>query len=243
MSSHNTKPFDKSYKGIKKPRTCLECNIKFISYQAIPSKYCGWNCLNKAKGTAQQKRCRNCHKEFNFAPSQLNAYKGAGKYCSRKCSYERQVKITATKPPPDKYGRTRRKADLEWQRAVRERDDSTCRRCGIYDKHIDTHHINTRAQRPDLKHEVTNGICLCRKCHAWVHFNPIEAGDKGWLGGVSYEIARLDKRKLAMKRPRLGENKACLTCGTLSYFPPSRADRKYCSAQCYFVAKRLHSQG
>lgn len=191
MPSHNTKILDSSYRGTKKPRTCVVCGTQFISYQAIPSKYCGYICLNSATKTKVVRKCRTCGNEFDFAPSQLKAYSGAGKYCSRECSYKGIVKETATKPTKDKWQRTSRKADKEWQLAVRQKDNYTCRRCGVFQLYIHTHHVATRSTRPDLKHVVANGICLCNSCHSWVHHHPEESYKSGWLSREKYEAKSL----------------------------------------------------
>src|SRR5690606_12829242 len=103
-------------------------------------KYCSLVCNGVARRTIESRRCMNCEKEYLFKPSQLNAYRNAGKYCSRKCAYEKRVSLTAKLPSNDKYQRTKRKADREWQLAVRERDEYTCKRCGIFQQYIHTHH-------------------------------------------------------------------------------------------------------
>src|SRR5690349_23829038 len=59
--------------------------------------------------------------------------------------------------------------ETRFKREVRERDSYTCQfpGCGHVDKHIDVHHKAKRSQRPDLRFEVSNGLCLCRKHHDW----------------------------------------------------------------------------
>lgn len=129
----------------------------------------------------EERTCRNCQGTFMFAPSQVKSYPNAGKYCSRICGYDYRVKKNATRPSDDKYERTRRKADVDWQLAVRLKDDYTCQRCGIREMYIHTHHKATRGARPDLKHVVDNGICLCAPCHKWVHHHPDISYEQGWL--------------------------------------------------------------
>lgn len=81
---------------------------------------------------------------------------------------------------------------IRFKREVRERDNYTCQfpGCGHYDKHIDVHHKAKRSQRPDLKHDVSNGICLCRKHHTWTDHNHDKAVELGLLDVTSYELAR-----------------------------------------------------
>ena len=73
---------------------------------------------------------------------------------------------------------------------MREKDQYACQRCGKVEKYIHTHHVAPRGRRPDLRHDVNNGKCLCNSCHSWVHEHPIEATACGLLSGDSYELAR-----------------------------------------------------
>lgn len=91
-----------------------------------------------------------------------------------------KLKSTSTKSTEDK----------KWQLAVRLKDDYTCQKCGIRQDFIHTHHVATRSRRPDLKHEVSNGKCLCFTCHEWVHNNPKEATELGLLSIETYELVR-----------------------------------------------------
>jgi hypothetical protein len=82
--------------------------------------------------------------------------------------------------------------ETKFKREVRERDNYTCQfpKCGHVDKHIDVHHKAKRSQRPDLRFEVSNGICLCRRHHGWTDFHHDEAVSMGLLDVTSYELAR-----------------------------------------------------
>src|ERR1051325_118369 len=86
-------------------------------------------------------------------------------------------------------------ADLKWAKAVRERDNYTCRwpGCGFYSQHIHAHHIHTRRQRPDLRHDPANGAALCNEHHDRLHHTEEgrrEARELGLLGTETYEKAR-----------------------------------------------------
>jgi len=57
-----------------------------------------------------------------------------------------------------------------WRRAVYQRDNYTCQRCGLKGvrKHpIEAHHIKAFALYPELRFEVNNGITLCKECHKY----------------------------------------------------------------------------
>lgn len=183
----------------KVSRTCVQCGTVFEIHQCRfrtslgAGKYCGRACSDLGRRTRCIRNCRHCGTEFKVSPSQFKAYKGAGKFCSRKCAYAGMVVSCASKPIKDRYGRSNRKADKEWQAAVREKDGSTCQKCGVYDKHIHTHHVAPRSRRPDLRHVVENGKCLCGSCHLWCHYHPIEATAMGLLSDASYERAKREK--------------------------------------------------
>jgi len=56
-----------------------------------------------------------------------------------------------------------------WRQAVLLRDNWQCQDCGRIcgnkrEAHAD--HIIPVSQRPDLRHEVSNGQCLCHSCHS-----------------------------------------------------------------------------
>ena len=62
--------------------------------------------------------------------------------------------------------------------------DQQCARCGQGGANI--HHRTLRSQAPkDAVHRVENLLLLCGTgttgCHGWVHANPAESYDNGWL--------------------------------------------------------------
>ena len=63
-------------------------------------------------------------------------------------------------------------ADERWKLAILELDDYTCQRCGA-NTCLDAAHIQSRATDPELRHDPTNGITLCRSCHELFHDNPV----------------------------------------------------------------------
>ena len=171
-------------------KLCKNCGKEFevYPYRAITAKVCSYACngaLKKKKGRIKRK-CGFCGKTFLALRSQV--MHRAAKYCSRQCGYDGMVAITRKKPIKDKYGRSRRKDDLKWRKEVRERDNYTCRRCGVWQKYIHAHHVAMRSRRPDLKLDVENGICLCNSCHTWVHNNVAQATEEGYLSTEKYEL-------------------------------------------------------
>jgi hypothetical protein len=62
-----------------------------------------------------------------------------------------------------------------WRRAVFERDNYTCQRCGDNQGgNLTAHHVKEAELYPELRHDIANGVTLCEQCHATVHGNPVK---------------------------------------------------------------------
>jgi len=55
----------------------------------------------------------------------------------------------------------------KWSRLIKVRDQATCYMCGLKLGlgEVEAHHIFPKAKFPELALELSNGICLCWKCH------------------------------------------------------------------------------
>lgn len=63
-----------------------------------------------------------------------------------------------------------------WRRTVFERDGFKCRTCGAKG-YVVAHHIKGFREYPELRFEPTNGLTLCRSCHAKVHSGTVSLND------------------------------------------------------------------
>lgn len=61
---------------------------------------------------------------------------------------------------------------------IRERDGWKCARCGSTWE-LDIHHRFARSGGTD--ESAANRVVLCRACHRWVHGNPVQARQQGWI--------------------------------------------------------------
>ena len=52
-----------------------------------------------------------------------------------------------------------------WRKAVFQRDNFTCQKCGKKNTRLNPHHIKSWAEYPKLRFEITNGQTLCEECH------------------------------------------------------------------------------
>ena len=57
----------------------------------------------------------------------------------------------------------------DWRKAVYERDDFTCQKCGKRGGKIHAHHIEDYATNPRLRIDMNNGITFCDECHRNFH--------------------------------------------------------------------------
>lgn len=58
----------------------------------------------------------------------------------------------------------------EWKNAVKERDGWICQHCKCNEKErMHAHHIVTWEKDPSLRFDLSNGITLCKNCHAKEH--------------------------------------------------------------------------
>jgi ribosomal protein S27AE len=74
----------------------------------------------------------------------------------------------------------KRKAQNKAYKAVRDKfmlDNPICERCG--GKSMENHHKNGR--NGERLTDVTYFMAVCRDCHVWIHAQPKEAREVGWL--------------------------------------------------------------
>lgn len=168
----------------------FQCYCKYISEN--PHKGCfkkghaSWNAgmkgyrsgeqNNKWKGGRIEKPCEQCGSIMKFYPSDNK------KYCSRDChnkSMIGQEGWNKGKPNYSMRGKNHPKwtgkgrHDIErkrveakvWRRKVFDRDDYTCRWCGVRGIYLNAHHIKTWKNHPKERYILENGITLCPPCH------------------------------------------------------------------------------
>lgn len=130
--------------------------------------------------------CQHCGTSFKVSPS---AAKAGRVTCSNSCRYaykrgERGANFGGGKwmkgemNPNWKGGASEGRHNLHkrdprvhrWRRLVLARDGYRCQRCGAGRKHrLVAHHVKAWRKYPETRFDPGNGVCLCRKCHLWVH--------------------------------------------------------------------------
>ena len=56
-----------------------------------------------------------------------------------------------------------------WRTAVLKRDLYLCRVCKIPQPDIQAHHLDSWSKFPNLRLDIDNGVCLCKRCHVLFH--------------------------------------------------------------------------
>lgn len=166
-----------SYKAKEKANTCDRCGKALNNKWA---KYCP-ECLKQVKHDNNYNRiettCAYCGKPLLVIPSRFN--KNESCYCNFECmakDYERR--FSGENSPTWKGGK--RHYQGGWLKArdkARERDNYTCQRCGMTEEEqgsqMDVRHIKNYRLFSDKEeaNNLDNLICLCHKCHSFVHSN------------------------------------------------------------------------
>jgi hypothetical protein len=66
--------------------------------------------------------------------------------------------------------RLRRNKEFKlWRKAIFERDDFTCQKCGILGGVLNPHHLLNFSDFKELRYAIDNGITLCSRCHKGFH--------------------------------------------------------------------------
>ena len=161
---------------------CENCG-KIISQEGrlYKVKYCD-ECLPKIRRDNQIKRieteCGYCHKSLYVIPSRY--HKNEFCYCGVDCMSKHYSEIYAGENSPTwQGGKGHHYTGGFWtqRNKARKRDDYTCQRCGVTEKEfgqqMSVHHIkNYRLfSNKTEANELDNLICLCEKCHRFVHSN------------------------------------------------------------------------
>lgn len=57
----------------------------------------------------------------------------------------------------------------DWKKAIKERANYTCERCGKHLVGRQAHHKVPVWFKPEWKYRLDNGMCLCTECHKQIH--------------------------------------------------------------------------
>lgn len=150
--------------------------------------FCSKECFRKfrfdhrigigARGGALSVKCHTCGREFIKERNQVEGRKY--NFCDRKCwaawrrsgawSKENSPTYKPELTDEERYWRSHIEPTLgTWVRNVKIRDNMTCHVCGAKNKYMIAHHINSWNKFKELRVDLSNGVCLCKKCHDNFH--------------------------------------------------------------------------
>lgn len=147
---------------------CQNCGKIFKGTKYNVNKYCSRECYNQAHSIKNKTReCPTCHSLFEAKSSE-------DIYCSWECynknrnmpkgekhwNWQGGISVLNDKRDSVKY--------KEWRKAVYERDNYRCVKCGSKTK-LNAHHKKSWKHYPELRYNIDNGITLCEKCHIKLH--------------------------------------------------------------------------
>jgi predicted restriction endonuclease len=111
----------------------------------------------------------------------------------------------------NKKQRLRKKCDDLWKKIILERHNYRCEICGG-NWHITAHHFYFKSKKGHLRNDLDNGICLCGKCHASLHWK----GQDQKL--VEDKIIKIRGKKWREKLRKKAEIKMPQSYETLTYY-------------------------
>ena len=170
--------------------TCENCGEKFTATNKR-ARYCS-KCRYKEQGKkisghnhpkyngGKIVKCDNCGRELHITLSEYKNHKHH--FCSKECYGKwKRVQVQGENNPAykpeltDEYRqqyiedkRVGSKMD-EWRKQVFERDNYTCQHCGKETHNNRVHHKDGYNWCIDRRHDVDNGVTLCKECHDEFH--------------------------------------------------------------------------
>lgn len=132
---------------------------KFNNYQKIPQGEKHPKYIKK-----EIKICPNCDQEF------LKSWKTGNTFCSRECwrIHNRGKNHPNYNPFLDRVNKKDLPEYKLWSFKIKEISGFKCVKCASK-KELNSHHIESWANNKKLRFDLSNGICLCKKCHIKLH--------------------------------------------------------------------------
>lgn len=137
------------------------------------------NSFKKEGYTLLTKKYMNCYQKLEYICPKgdvcnitwLNWQKG--KRC-RKCWYRKNRGENSSRWNPNLTDEDRQDRRLtfdhnQWSSSIKERDNFMCQVCGQIGYRLVSHHLYSYHSNRNLRTLLSNGICLCEKCHNLFH--------------------------------------------------------------------------
>ena len=160
-------------------KTEYKLNKNYSAKQILRSKFCSCLCQqkgrtrtkfeppNKGKKTAVPRKCDECSR----VNEKVTFYKKYGKLLCANHYYHYKIhgKALWGDERPYRTPEPKRQRGLleqiEWRKAVFQRDNFTCQMCGERGGKLQADHIKPFKYFPELRTTLSNGRTLCEPCH------------------------------------------------------------------------------
>lgn len=161
-------------------RACNKCALSFTVHRSQVERgqgiYCSRSCARSGSPTkrksAPRVECGVCGKAFYKHQSEIRKTRRGMHFCSSGCWYEYNQRENHYMWAGGQNERMNPQSRV-WRKAVLERDGGFCRICHATDK-LEAHHILPFGTHPERRWEVSNGLTLCKECHARVRYRELE---------------------------------------------------------------------
>ncbi len=149
-------------------KNCPKCREDFKPKRK-EQKFCSWDC---AWNNRIKKECEVCGRVMMVYPCLIDRKRFCSMPCKHKGVMTPEVREKIRKKlelPDDKLKDVRvSKRIKRWSKAVFAANKKVCTTCGSR-KQLVAHHVKNIIDFPSLRYKVSNGIILCRSCHARIH--------------------------------------------------------------------------
>lgn len=139
-------------------RNCLNCGLSITTLPCQNQKFCSKSCC--CKYHSHPSRNKNIGRKLSDQHRLNLSISHIGRVTGDRHYNWKGGKTKARKKEMVKY------EYLMWRGLVFERDNYTCQSCGAHGIYLMAHHKKSWADHPHLRYDLSNGISLCKKCHA-----------------------------------------------------------------------------
>lgn len=153
--------------------TCMHCGLAFEKKASWAARsnlnFCSYNCYHQhlAENNWTTITCETCG-----VVKEVPLHRKDSRFCSKVCDSLWRRTLTGDKSTAWNGGASTENelarttaAIKEWKLQVFQRDDWSCRCCGVRGVKLNAHHIKRFRDYPSLRTELSNGITLCVSCH------------------------------------------------------------------------------
>lgn len=159
----------KKSRELKKTLHCESCQKEFEVQQYRKARFCSKECkIKNMESLTIEIKCFNCEKKFERKEPRIKRSNHC--FCSNKCANEYNTGANHYEWKEHLHDKHFQNEIKKWGKKVKKRDNYICQECGESNKRLlQSHHIKSKSQYPNLIFDLNNGITLCVECHAQKH--------------------------------------------------------------------------